>query len=352
MNHWLIDQLQLGLQLVDQPDLIRGAVEHCSLEDPYRDSRPERRISPTLISEDCRLSRLKRYRRHDPQPGWKWRSVKQGRPSASSAMHTLRGTFAEGMAVTALRATGMQILGVSPTCVFEAEEFSNAVYGEDMRELEINWLGYPDVVFLNEGRVELIQMKCPSVYAITRYRRDGPASLERRYGPQAMAEMHIGRLLGMPIERNHILIFAFEGTLPGSEEAKAGQELHAIVHTVEWADGMAQFCRRVAEEILEDDVAADQGTWPTAYAADNANKWPCSYCNYPRVDQGDQVTCEEVTKWEPNSPLAGRPETPSLLAPSSPTTAPAMAVPTTPSPPEPSLAPLARLQLPPLPPSK
>lgn len=346
MSHWLVDQLQLGLQLVDQPDLIRGAAEHCLLEDPYRDSRPARRISPTLLSEECRLARIKRYRKHDPQPGWKWRATKQGRPSASSNMHTLRGTFAEGMAVTALRATGLEILGVSPTCVYEAQEDA------------INWLAYPDVVVLREGRPELIQMKCPSVHAITRYKRDGAASLERRYGPQATAEMHIGRLMGMPVERNHIFVFAFEGTLPGSEEAKAGQELHALCHTIEWQPGMDVFCRRIAEEILEDDAEAERGVWPEAYAADNWAKWPCSYCNYPRINDGQQFTCEEHSAWEPQliSPPTGSRAIPSQglpPAPPSSTTAPAaVSPPTAPSPPATSLAPLPRLQLPPPPPSK
>jgi hypothetical protein len=360
VSHWLVDQLQLGLQLVDQPDLVRGAAEHCLLEDPDRDSRPSRRISPTLIAEECRLARIKRYRKHDPQPGWKWRATKSGRPSASSNMHTLRGMFAEGMAVTALRATGMQILGVSPTCVFEAEEFTETMYEEAgyLRPRSINWLGYPDIVFLREGRCELIQMKCPSVHAITRYKRDGSASLERRYAPQATAEMHIGRLLGMPIERNHILCFAFEGTLPGSDEAKAGRELHAVAHTVEWQDGMDAFCRRVAEEILEDDAEAERANWPAPYAADYWNKWPCSYCNYPRVSDGTQTTCEEHSAWEPQlltpaSPTTGRPAIQSPPAPaSSPMTAPAPAALATPSPQGLSLAPLSRLTLPPPPPSK
>jgi len=363
MTHWLIDQLQDGLRAVDQPDLVRAAAEHCLLEDPYRDQRAQRRISPTLIAEECRLARLKRYRRHDPQPGWKWRSVKQGQPSASSAMHTLRGTFAEGMAVAALQGAGMQILGVSPTCVFEfEEEFEAELPSGEAYTAVVPWLAYPDVLFLHEGRPELIQMKCPSVHAITRYKRDGSASLERRYGPQATAEMHVGRLLGIPIERNHILCFAFEATLPGSDEAKAGQELHAVCHTIEWQEGMDTFCRRIVEEILEDDARANQGEWPAAYAADNWNKWPCSYCNYPRINQGEQHACEEVSAWEPQLIAApertldflptGNPAIPSPAPLSSPTTDPATSAPTTPSAPAPSLAPLPSLRLPPLPPSK
>lgn len=334
MSHWLEQALQDGLETIDGPELLKQAIAHVQLEDTQRDQRAEFRISPTLISEECSLAAVKRYRHHDPQPGWKWRSVKRGRPSASSNMHTFRGTIAEGMVIAALRAVSLgegtgrypfQIIGVSPTCVFETQVWSETMFPAadgSMAPLPVNYLAYPDILMLVEGRPELVQLKCPSVYGIARYKRDGPATVHKRYGPQAIAEMVIGRWLGVPIQRNHILLYAFEGTLPSSEESKAGRELLTALYTEEWDPNMEQFVRMAAERIVELNSEASRGRWPLGYAV--GTTWPCDYCNYPRTDDGSGLaSCEENHKWEPQQLTSSTATTPPALpAASSSTTAP------------------------------
>jgi len=303
VSHWLEAALQDGLRAVDSNELIERAARHQLLVDIYRDERAARRVSPSLIAEECRLKRIKRYRRHQPRPGWNWGAAKGGRPSAGSALHFARGYFGEGLIVAALSAVcqtyqtpdGLQqgsgahqfdILGVSPWAVFECEAVG------------ASFLAYPDMIILTQdGGPELIQIKTPSVFAFDRYRRDGGASIRKRYGPQTAAEMYIGRRLGMPFERNHVLCFTWEGFTPGSDEARAGKEIRAIVETVAWEDGMDRFVESIAEEILEDDAAAERGAWPIAYPL--GTRWPCDYCNYARTSDSDNPGCEENEKWEP-----------------------------------------------------
>jgi len=331
-SHWLTDVLEQGLREVPTETLQDMAARHVLSKDFTRveaDGRVKR-ISPTLLSNECRLARLKRYRGHASQPGETRRNMRQGRPSASSSIHFIRGYFGEGMVTAALKACAetyvdfvgdgteqvtragqglgtlwpaYDVLGVSPTMKFECQ-----VQGA-------NYLAYPDVVLLREGEMELAQLKCPSVFAINRYRND-TTDLRRRYEPQAIAEMFIGRQMGLPIVRNHILAYSFEGFVPGSAEAKGGLEVNVVVETVEWREDMEQWVLSQAEEILEDDRNADAGRWVPGYPQENANKWPCSYCSHPRVpsDTG-MVGCEENEKWETPSTSSPSPAPMRTLAP-------------------------------------
>lgn len=304
-RHWLVESLEEGLRRATSDQLQEAAAAHLTAKDETRTEGGGRnkRISPTLLSSECRLQVLKRYRGHTPQPGVKpIRNERQGRSDAGSAMNFLRGFLGEGMVVAALRAAfeegpkdwtmfqSVEIMGVSPVLKFEYE--GDAPY-----------LAYPDVALIVDGQVELVQLKCPSVFAVQRYKRDGPQHVRRRYGPQAIGEMFIGRRMGLPIVRNHVLVYSFEGFLPQSEEAKSGYAVNALVETVDWEDGMERWVLSRTEEILEDDRAADQGVWVPAYPADNANKWPCSYCSHSRIAFEPGMTpCEENEKWEPKSP--------------------------------------------------
>ncbi len=368
-GHWLEEALQEGLETLDGPELLKQAIAHVQLEDTQREQRAAKRISPTLISEECSLAAVKRYRHHSPQPGWEWRSVKRGRPSASSNMHTFRGTIAEGMVIAALRAVSQgegtgrypfQILGVSPTCVFEHESWSETQFQDPVTgwwgPLQVNYLAYPDILMLVEGQPELVQLKCPSVHAIARYKRDGPATVHKRYGPQAIAEMVIGRWMGIPISVNHVLLYAFEGTLPSSEENKSGRELLTALYSEFWEEGMERFVQMSAERIVELDQEASRGTWPRAYPV--GTTWPCDYCNYARVEDGSGlITCEENERWETQRSTSSPAMPPALPAASSSTTAPPTAAPApmlssppqlpAPSSPVVSLAPLRQIPEPP-----
>lgn len=378
--HWLIEAMQAGLENIDTQELMVEAARHVATEDVDRADRPGRRMSPTLLTMDCRLARLKRFRGHEAQPGQKWGATRQGRHSAGSNLAFFRGGYGEGMAVTALsRASrGYQvptlvdgrrsqahrgglglypfdILGASPWMVFEAQTWTDKGLADVGHP--VNWLAYPDLVMSTAAGIELVQMKCPSVYAFDRYKREGAESIRSRYGGQASVEMHVGRLMGLPIMRNHVLVFAFEGSVPSSDEARSGQEMRGIVETIEWDDGIPVFCERLAEEVIEDDLAANRGEWPVAYP--HGTRWPCDYCTWPRASDGELAACEENEKWEgsrtPSTPAASSSATPgpSPSSPSSPTPSP-QAPPPSPAPttpegssaprPLPSLVPPAHLR--------
>jgi hypothetical protein len=327
--HWLEAALQAGLENIDNGELVRLAALHNLVEDTHRQSRTAKRISPSLLAEECMLAQVKRYRKHSPQPGWSWGAVKQGVPSASSNLHFLRGFFGEGMMVAALNKVArtwqapfygetpgqalhseteeglglfpFDVLGCSPWAVFEATTTSHVMKEVEPGRYEatqVNYLAYPDVIMTTDMGVELVQMKCPSVFAFDRYAKDGGASLRKRYEPQAITEMYVGRLLGLPIARNHILAFTWEGWRPGMEHQ--GQEIRTIVETVEWSDDMAVYIETLSEQVQAADEAADQGEWPVPYP--EGTNWPCSYCNYARVAMYEgQTTCEENHKWEAQS---------------------------------------------------
>ncbi len=387
MSHWLIDALQEGLESIEHSELVRLAMLHANAPGEWA----PRKVRPSLIAEECRLARIKKFRGHDPQPGVPGNgAMKGGRPSAGTAIHFYRGYVAEGMAVTALNRVSrsyqtldelrsadgrgggatqvthqglgrypFDVLGCSPWMLFEHRQPSESM-GHGW--IDIPYQAHPDMVIATDQGIELVQVKCPSMWAFQRYQKDGGASIRKRYEPQAIAEMAIGRLMGLPIQRNHILVFALEGALPGSDAAKDGQEILSEVVTVEWEDGHDRFVEAIAEEILEDDARAGRGEWPVAYPL--GTRWPCDYCLYPRAEM---TSCEENERWELEPQRAvrssflptGSPAIPSL-SPSSSTMDPAKTTPTGPGstarerslepPPLPSLTPMPTL--PPLLPSK
>jgi hypothetical protein len=316
VSHWLIEALEQGLRDTPTDQLQEAAGRHLLAKDEFRTEGggEHKRISPTLMASECRLQRLKRYRGHGPLPGVTARNYRQGQPSATSSMHFLRGYLNEGMAAAALSSVGaeygFEVLGVSPVMKFECTVRLGQAEGWPVA----SFLAYPDMVIVHDGEIELVQLKCPSVFAVQRYRRNGGTDLRRRYEPQAIAEMFCGIQIGLPIVRNHILASSFEGFLPSSEEARSGLEVNAVVETVEWdPSGMEQWVLSVAQEILEDDRNADRGQWVPAYPAETADKWPCSYCGHVRVPMnGATATCEENHLWElePNPAPSLNPSSP------------------------------------------
>jgi hypothetical protein len=197
-----------------------------------------------------------------------------------------------------------EVIGCAPTFVAEAEP---------------DWQAHPDIIVMRNGIMENIQVKCPSVFAFNRYEKGEVSSIKQRYVPQVAAEMHILRLMGIPVERSHIFLITWEGWPPGTESA---EEVRCIDVPIPWEDGMADWADSVANDIRADDRNADQGFFPQPLDKGNWNKWPCSYCMYARTAQHTgQVTCEEHERWEilqSGGPLPLEPTedlTPALLRP-------------------------------------
>jgi hypothetical protein len=281
-DQWVRSAFENALLVVDNGELVRAAGEHVMAEGEWTDGK----IRPSLMAVECQLQRTKKFRGHLPQPGARWMAARQGKPSANSNITFLRGFMGEGMVVAALKKYAemlgeYEVIGCAPTFVAEAEP---------------DWQAHPDIIVLRQGILENIQVKCPSVFAFNRYEKGEMDTIRSRYMPQVAAEMHILRLMGIPVERSHIFLITWEGWPPGTEGA---EEVRCLDVPVMWEHGMDVWAERVAQDIRADDRNADNGIFPSPLARDNWNKWPCSYCMYARIQQHDgQVTCEEHERWE------------------------------------------------------
>jgi hypothetical protein len=279
---WVKSAFENALLVVDNGELVRAAGEHVMAEGEWT----ERKIRPSLMAVECQLQRAKKFRGHLPQPGARWLSARQGRPSANSNITFARGFLAEGLVVAALKAYAemlgeYEVIGCAPTFMAEADP---------------DWQAHPDLVVLHDGELENIQIKCPSVFAFNRYERGDDSSIRSRYTPQVVSEMHILRLMGLEIQRSHLFMLTWEGWPPGTEGA---EEVRCLDVPIPWQEGMDVWAEKLAEDIRADDRNADQGIFPSPLARDKWNKWPCSYCMYARIAQHDhQVTCEEHERWE------------------------------------------------------
>jgi hypothetical protein len=264
-------------------------------------SWPSRTIRPSLLSDPCPLSRVKKFLGHKSQPGVDFSATRAGRPSATTAINFSRGYFMEGLLVAALKAyiappdkvavlhddpwEAYSIIGCSPTLEFNVEGF---LVHDEMR-LPMKMQAHPDVVANYCGEIELIQMKCPSVFKMDRIDKNGDKEFDS-YVMQLAAEMYIGRLAGYDIKRTHLLMTTFEGYAFG----KRGDGLRTICRTWEWDDDMAPMVEAVAEEILKDVAKAEnENIWPEPFPEDAAKKFPCSFCNFARVGTSGLIGCTD-----------------------------------------------------------
>lgn len=276
---WLTDAVIESLLTVPNDLMTREAGQHVQAEGSWEAGW----IRPSLLGDDCRLSRVKKYLGHLPQPGLEWSAVRQGVPNATTAMLFARGNLFEGFVVAALNhSPALKVLGVSPGLIFR-----HGSQWDDGLE------AHPDVLIDHDGHLELIQIKNPSVFAFDRYEKNQSYMVER-YANQMAAEMYIGRLMGFGVERNHLLVGTWEGW-PPSQKKDGVRLLHM---PIDWSDDLATLIENQRDELLADVQAARQGNWPAPFPEVEAGRFPCSYCNFSRLSLNGETACFEVEKWQ------------------------------------------------------
>jgi hypothetical protein len=276
--HWIEQTITEGLALTDQKIRLQKTAQH--LLDQSTGVWTAGRIRPSLIADPCPLSQVKKFLGHTAQPGFSWGATRNGRPNGGTALNFDRGFFAEAMIVTAIEDSGRcKIIGRSPGTVFTADP---------------DYEAHPDVVIeTDEKEIELIQIKCPSVFMFSRIANNRGAS-RGRYYDQLMTEMYVGRKMGIPIVRTNLVLFTLEAKVPGITQSDG---LNMIVEVFDWTSNGDVLVEHKAEEIRANVAKAKAGNWPLAYPISKALDYPCSYCSYARAPEKGIVGCEENDKW-------------------------------------------------------
>src|SRR5712675_878613 len=108
---WPERAFELALNTIDNDVLVKAAGQHVQPEGEWTDGK----IRPSLLSIDCDLQTVKRFRGHPPQPNAPWMAARQGRPSAGSNLAFARGFLGEGMVVAGLKLVadylGYEVIG-------------------------------------------------------------------------------------------------------------------------------------------------------------------------------------------------------------------------------------------------
>jgi hypothetical protein len=261
-------------------------------------------VSPSLTANQCRLARLKIFLGDDPQPGLKAMHVRAGQPDPITQLNYVRGFTVEGAVVSALKlALGdNRIMGHAPSLLFrwryQGDDVALSTWGSPARPGMV-FAGHPDVMVWSEGdrrsryqpELELVQIKTPTIYKFERVARLGDEDALDSYRSQMATEMYIGRKMGYPIQRNHLMMVTTEGTPKISDP-------HCRIVTMEWDESLATIPEQIGRELV-DDVRAARTTnrWPEAYPVHRADVWPCSYCRYPRMGSFGLIGCEEQPEW-------------------------------------------------------
>lgn len=302
--HYLKQAFYEGLKQINTDVLLHAIAEHISAKGEWERGV----VSPSLTANQCRLARLKIFLGDDPQPGLKVMHVRAGQPDPITQLNYVRGFTIEGAVVSALKlALGeRRIMGHAPSLLFRWR------YRGDDAALA-NWgfaripgaprgmvfAGHPDMMVWSEGtrrsrnqpELELVQIKTPTIYKFERVARLGDDDALDSYRSQMATEMYIGRKMGYPIQRNHLMMVTTEGTPKISDP-------HCRVVTMEWDESLATIPEQIGRELVDDVHAARTANqWPQAYPAHRADTWPCSYCRYPRGGTFDLIGCEEQPEW-------------------------------------------------------
>ena len=288
-QHWLRNAFFDGLRSVDTDEMLHAIAAHTTLKGEWLTGV----ISPSLVATECRLARLKKFLGDGPQPGMKWLAVRGGHPDPITQLNFIRGFTMEGMVVTALaNSVGMdRIMGHAPTLVFQwryrGDDLKLGMWNQGMI-----FAGHPDMMIWNDStELELVQIKSPSIFKLERVARYGDEDALRSYRSQMATEMYIGRRIGYPIHRSHLMMVSWEGT-PKNDDP------HCRVVTMEWDESMAQIPEQIARELIEDyDRAYTMGQWPMPYPEHRASEWPCSYCQFSRRGGFDTIGCTEQQEW-------------------------------------------------------
>jgi hypothetical protein len=291
-NHYLRDAFYAGLKQIDTDEMMHAVAEHTTLKGEWLTGV----VSPSLTANECRLSRLKVFLGDDPQPGFKWMAVRAGEPDAVTQLNFIRGFTMEGVVVTALkRSLGLnRIMGHAPTLVFKwrykGDDIQLSMYNQGMI-----FAGHPDMMVWSDHQnpqLELVQIKAPSIFKFERQQRLGDEDVLKSYRSQMATEMYIGRKMGYPIRRSHLMMVSWEGT-PKMDNP------HCLVVTMEWNDSLEQIPEQIARELIQDyDRAYTMGIWPEPYPEHRADSWPCNYCKFHRLGGFDMIGCTEQQEWE------------------------------------------------------
>jgi hypothetical protein len=281
VSHWLKDVIIEGMTMLDVEDALAAQGAHFAQKGEWRKGV----ISPSLVSVNCPLQRVKIFLGLDPVPGVAPRmATKAGRPDPVSLVSMVRGFDAEALVLAAIRkAMPTWVIDAAPT--FEVD-WVDTING-------YHYAGHPDVLGY-QNSLELVQIKCPSVFKLERVEKLGDDDALASYMPQMVTEMFIARKAGIPVERNHLVLFSPEGT-PKQNTPRI------YIATLEWEESMATIPEQAAREIH--DAAAQAlvfNRWPEAYPKTSWDVWPCGYCRYARLGDLEVPACDDHEKWRSN----------------------------------------------------
>lgn len=290
-NHYLREAFYDGLRVLDTDEILQAIAEHVTIKGVWETGV----ISPSLVANQCRLARLKTFLGDDPQPGMKRMAVRAGQPDAVTNLNFIRGFTMEGMIVKALiTALGQnRLMGNAPTLLFRWRYQGDDALLSLWHNQGMVFSGHPDVmVWSEQGELELVQIKTPSIYKLERVERMKDEEALKTYRAQMATEMYIGRRIGWPIQRSHLLLASWEAT-PKIDDP------HCRVVSLEWDESLATIPEQIAREIIQDyDAAYTLNRWPAAYPPHRADTFPCSYCKFARLGGFDTIGCEEQGEWE------------------------------------------------------
>lgn len=290
MSHWIAEAVRQGLEELDVDEVLTQAAAHVTTKGEWEKGV----ISPSLVSVECRLQRLKRFLGHDPWPGQpRFMGTRAGRHDSISVINMTRGFMAEGLLVAALKqALGQRVLANAPTF---APRYVND-YG-------MVFAGHPDMLVVGDmDQPELIQFKSPSVFKLDRVEKLGHQDALKTYLPQMATELFICRnsiavkQWGRVPVRNNLALFSWEMTVKHTKP-------RVIVVPLEWDESLASIPQTVADELEQDVVNAREfGIWPEALPEHQWDTFPCSYCMFSRL--GDYTVepnlpkCEHHEAWQ------------------------------------------------------
>jgi hypothetical protein len=297
-NHYLKAAFYDGLKRINTDVLLRAIAEHISAKGEWEKGV----VSPSLTANQCRLARLKIFLGDDPQPGLKAMHVRAGQPDPITQLNYIRGFTIEGAVVSALKlALGdSRIMGHAPSLLFrwryQGADAALSTWGPPDRPGMV-FAGHPDMMVWSEGRrgapeLELVQIKTPTIYKFERVARYGDEDALDSYRSQMATEMYIGRKMGYPIMRNHLMMVTTEGTPKISDP-------HCRVVTMQWDESLAGIPEAVGRQLVEDyNRAYTRDQWPEAEPAHKWDSWPSSYCRYSRLGDANTVGCTEQWAWD------------------------------------------------------
>jgi hypothetical protein len=281
--HWIAEAVRQGLEQLDVDAVLEQTAKHVTTKGEWEKGV----ISPSLVSVECRLQRLKRFLGHDPWPGKpRFMGQRAGRPDAVSVINMTRGFLAEGLLVAALeQALGPRVLAKAPTFAPR--------YVDD--QTGMTFAGHPDMLVIGDyDEPELIQFKSPSVFKLDRVEKLGHADALKTYQGQMATELFICRnsiavkQWGRIPVRNNLALFSWEMTPKNTKP-------RVIVVPLDWDESLASIPMVVADELEQDVInAKNYGIWPEALPEHQWDTFPCSYCSFSRL--GDYTETPNLPK--------------------------------------------------------